>query len=64
MALDPALVLPDTSSAALADALTRALRDPHSLPTAAACTGHVRDNFDWPVISAKVRTVYQTTGRH
>jgi len=64
MALDPALVLPDTSSVALAEALTRALREPGSLPTAAACVGHVRANFDWPVISAKVRSVYQTTGRN
>jgi glycogen(starch) synthase len=58
-ALDPALVLADVSSAALADGLMRALRDPGGLPTSETCAHYVRQHFDWPVIARKVLAVYE-----
>jgi glycogen synthase len=57
--LDPALILPDSSSRSLADAMIRALRDLGKLPSSETCARYVREHFDWPVIARKVLAVYQ-----
>jgi glycosyltransferase involved in cell wall biosynthesis len=58
-ALDPALVVSDCGSGALADALRRALRDLNGLPSAERCARYVREHFDWPVVARKVLAVYE-----
>lgn len=57
--LDPALVMENTGSGALADAMGRALRDLGSLPSSETCMRYVREHFDWPVIARKVLAVYE-----
>jgi glycogen(starch) synthase len=57
--LDPALVLPDASTASLADGMSRALRDLGKLPSPETCAHYVREHFHWPVIARKVLAVYQ-----
>jgi glycosyltransferase involved in cell wall biosynthesis len=39
----------------LADALVGAI----PLPSAAACERFAREHFDWPVVAARVRDVYE-----
>jgi glycosyltransferase involved in cell wall biosynthesis len=56
--LDPGLVLRDTSTPTLADALSWALRDLDRLPSPETCAGYVREHFHWPVIARKVLAVY------
>jgi glycogen synthase len=58
-ALDPELVLPDASSAAIAAGLRGALREPQRLPSPDRCADYVREHFDWPVVAKRVLAVYQ-----
>ncbi len=57
--LDPALVLADASTPSVADALSRALRNPGELPSAESCARYVREHFHWPVIARMVQAVYE-----
>lgn len=57
--LDPALVLRDSATGTLAEAVSSALREPGRLPAAEACARYVRENFHWPVIARKVLAVYE-----
>ena len=58
-ALDSSLVLPDSSTSAVADALTRALNSPGGLPPPERCARYARERFDWPVIAGHVLRVYE-----
>jgi glycogen(starch) synthase len=58
-ALDESLVLRDSSTATLADALSRALSAPGGLPPPERCARYARERFDWPVIARRVLKVYQ-----
>ena len=57
--LAPQLVSASPSAADVADVLARALRGEIVLPSAARCTSYARDGFDWPVVAARVRRVYE-----
>ena len=57
--LSPALVLSGSSQADLGRGLAEALRGDRPLPDAAACVRYVVDNFDWAVVVARVREVYE-----
>jgi glycogen synthase len=54
----PQLVTASPSAADVADVLARALLGEIALPTAARCAAYAREGFDWPVIAARVRDVY------
>lgn len=56
--LDPSLVLPEASPGCIASGISDALRHPDALPSAHACARYARENFDWPVVAAKVLAVY------
>ncbi|MFO1074194.1 MAG: glycosyltransferase family 4 protein [Geminicoccaceae bacterium] len=53
------LVLPGLAPDVLADTLTAALRGRLALPTAQACVEHVRRHFAWPVVAARLATIYR-----
>lgn len=53
-ALDPQLVLRDSTPDAIADGLIAALRGVHRLPSADRCVAHARAHFDWTTIAAQV----------
>lgn len=53
------LVLPGTSTKALAGHLASALEGTLPLPSAEACQDFARTRFDWPVIASQVRSVYK-----
>jgi len=55
----PQLVADSFSAADVADVLARALRGEIVLPDAARCEVYARDGFDWPVVAARVRRVYE-----
>ena len=57
--LSPALVMGGTSPEALADGVANALTGATALPSAAQCEAFARANYDWPVIAARVRSVYE-----
>ena len=57
--LAPQLVSASPSAADLADVLARALRGEVALPGAARCASYARERFDWPVVAAQVRRVYE-----
>lgn len=57
--LSPALVLRDSSPEAIAEGLGDALTRRTALPSAAACVAFARERYDWPVIAARVRRVYE-----
>jgi glycosyltransferase involved in cell wall biosynthesis len=56
--LDPKLILPDATAAAIANALSAALADPSTLPSAEACRTYAQQTFDWHVIAARIAAVY------
>lgn len=58
--LDPRLVARSTSAADVADAVGGALLGDWPLPTLEQCTAYARAHFDWPVIAARVKGVYQS----
>ncbi|MEZ4695129.1 MAG: glycosyltransferase family 4 protein [Rhodothermales bacterium] len=53
------LVLPGSDLRSLQAGLSEALSGHRTLPDASACKTFVRKNYDWPVIAAKTRTVYE-----
>jgi glycosyltransferase involved in cell wall biosynthesis len=55
----PQLVTRSPGAADVADTLAGALRGELALPSAARCTSYARDGFDWPVVAARVRAVYE-----
>ncbi|MDQ8165263.1 MAG: glycosyltransferase family 4 protein [Gemmatimonadota bacterium] len=57
--LSPDLVLCGSEPAALADGMSRALTGELRLPDAATCLAFARRHYDWPVIAARVRGVYE-----
>jgi glycosyltransferase involved in cell wall biosynthesis len=57
--LSPHLVLAGASSAVIADGLADALTGVLPLPSAAECLAFAREHYDWPVIAARVREVYE-----
>ena len=59
----PQLVTTAATSSAIADTITAALRGAIAVPSADACAGYARRHFDWPVIAAQVRSVYEQTTR-
>jgi glycosyltransferase involved in cell wall biosynthesis len=61
--LSRGLVLGATGAKAIADGLGDALTGVTPLPTARECVEFARRNFDWPVIAARVRLVYEEAMR-
>jgi len=61
--LAPQLVTGSPAAADVADVLARALLGEIALPTAARCAAYARDGFDWPVVAAQVRDVYEQARR-
>jgi glycosyltransferase involved in cell wall biosynthesis len=59
-ALDPGLILEDHRPATLAAALGDALTGRRRLPSRERCAAYARENFDWPVIAARVLRVYRS----
>jgi glycosyltransferase involved in cell wall biosynthesis len=59
----PQLVTRSPDATDVADTLARALRGELALPSAAQCTSYARAGFDWPVIAARVRHVYEQARR-
>ncbi len=57
--LSPTLIFPDATSSSLSSRLVDALRGSLPLPSSHACQQYAREQFDWPVIAAKTRTVYE-----
>ncbi len=57
--LAPQLVSASPSAADVADVLARALRREIALPSASQCASYARKRFDWPVVAAQVRRVYE-----
>ncbi len=57
--LDPALIFSDARPAALSNRLVEALHERLSLPSSEACQRYTREHFDWPVIAAETRAVYE-----
>ncbi len=56
--LDPALIVPEVGTQALAEALGRALRGLGTLPSAECCARYAQGRFDWPIIARQVLAVY------
>ena len=59
----PQLVSASPSAADIADVLAGALRGERPLPRAAHCISYARERFDWPVVAARVRRVYEQAQR-
>jgi glycogen(starch) synthase len=57
--LSPALVLPGTGVRSLAEGIRAALTGELTLPSAEVCQDYVRSRYDWPVVAARIRTVYE-----
>lgn len=57
--LAPQLVSRSPSAADIADTLASALLGRIALPSAAGCASYARERFDWPVVAAQVRHVYE-----
>lgn len=55
----PDCVLADTTSGTIAEALADFLTGAQKLPSSDACRAYAVENFDWPVIVAKIRKVYE-----
>ena len=61
--LSPQLIATSTEPADIADVLAGALLGERPLPSAQECARYARANFDWPVVAARVRAVYQQVQR-
>jgi glycosyltransferase involved in cell wall biosynthesis len=59
----PQLVTRSPGATDVADTLARALRGELALPSAAQCASYARAGFDWPVVAARVRQVYEQARR-
>jgi glycosyltransferase involved in cell wall biosynthesis len=57
--LSPHLILADTGARAIADGVAAALTGTLPMPGARACAEFARRNYDWPVIVARTRQVYE-----
>lgn len=57
--LSPDAVLPESGPEALGRGLTEALTGRLVLPDPDACRRHVRRHFDWPVVTRRVKAVYE-----
>jgi glycosyltransferase involved in cell wall biosynthesis len=55
----PQLITASTTPASIADTLANALLRRIPVPTSEQCTAYARARFDWPVIAAQVRDVYE-----
>lgn len=60
-ALDPSLILADSSVTSLETGLHLALSQPAALPSRGRCRDYAVQTFAWPVISRRVLSVYQET---
>ena len=58
-ALSESMIMPDSSVKTLSGYLVDALTGVLQLPDEAACRGYARERFDWPVIAAHTRQVYE-----
>jgi glycosyltransferase involved in cell wall biosynthesis len=58
--LSPQLVAASSRAADIAETLSAALTGAIELPSPDACAEYARVNFDWPVIAARVRQVYES----
>jgi glycosyltransferase involved in cell wall biosynthesis len=56
--LDPALIFGGITPYDIADGMVAALAGTLALPSPAACRGYA-ERFDWPLIAARVRRVYE-----
>jgi glycosyltransferase involved in cell wall biosynthesis len=56
--LSPDMIVPDWTPAALAAAISAALRGELKLPSSDECKDFARLNFDWAAVTQKVRAVY------
>jgi glycosyltransferase involved in cell wall biosynthesis len=61
--LAPQLVTSSVSAADIADTLASALLGRIPVPSAPVCTRYARAHFDWPVVAARVRDVYELARR-
>jgi glycosyltransferase involved in cell wall biosynthesis len=61
--LSPQLVTASADAGDIGALLVDALTGAVPLPTAAQCTAYARRNFDWPVVAARVRDVYELARR-
>jgi glycosyltransferase involved in cell wall biosynthesis len=59
----PQLVAGSPGAGDVADVLARALRGDVALPDAARCEAFARAGYDWPVVAARVRDVYEAARR-
>ena len=57
--LAPQLVTRSVSAAAIGDTLASALLGTIPVPSPALCAQYAREHFDWPVVAARVRDVYE-----
>ena len=57
--LGESCLLPDAGPRPLARAMIDALRGRISLPGAPACALHARERFDWPVVTRRIKSVYE-----
>jgi glycosyltransferase involved in cell wall biosynthesis len=55
----PQLVSRSPNAVDIAETLARALLGELALPSAAHCAAYARQGFDWPVVAARVRDVYE-----
>ena len=62
-ALSPELVLRGADAASIADGVIGALSGTRLMPDAEACREFARQHYDWPVIAARVRAVYEAVQR-
>ena len=61
--LTPELVAESPRAGDVGDVLARALRGDLALPAAAQCEAYARERYDWPVVAARVRGVYEAARR-
>ena len=59
----PQLVTESARAADVASVLAAALLDELPVPSAAVCESYARQRFDWPVVAARVRHVYEVARR-
>jgi glycosyltransferase involved in cell wall biosynthesis len=58
--LSASLILPGAASRHLADGIREVLAGKRRLPTAAECESYAAENYAWPIIAAKVNSVYRS----
>ena len=57
--LDAGLVLSGTQTADIAQAIQEVLQGERKLPSAAECRQYIEQNYTWPVITRRLREIYQ-----